>query len=196
MKEEKCRELVLDAVKDQRISVLLRSLGNKMKDWDGIAIDCIKCANEGVEGTARAMLSINPTSIILCANRLESVTEIKISLTHELVHAFDFLHKRYDFTSCNGLASSEIRAAREAECANYTDSKLFPYLRNHCIKDHARRSTRNIFPAAEASECVLNMFNQAMQDNEPFTELEGIRNDNTQYSSDTISPMADKLSYK
>ena len=171
MDERKCRELVHTAVTDPKIGALLRSLGKGMKNWDGIAIDCIKCANEGVEGTARAMLSINPTQIILCANRLDNVKEISSSLRHELVHAFDFIQKRYDFTSCNGLASSEIRAAREAECSNYTDSKLFPYFKNSCVSDHAKRSTKNMFPVEEANECVEKMFQKAMQDNEPFDEI-------------------------
>lgn len=170
MNENQCRELVLTAVKDPKISALLHSLGKGKKDWDGIAIDCIKCSEEGVEGTARAMLSINPTQIILCANRLDSIKEISSSLTHELVHAFDFIQNRYDFTSCYGLASSEIRAAREAECGDYTDSKLFPYFKNNCVSDHAKRSTKNMFPA-EANECVETMFQKAMRDNEPFNEI-------------------------
>ena len=38
------------------------------------------------------------------------------ALTHELVHAVDHAHDRCKFATCEGLAFSEVRAARDAEC--------------------------------------------------------------------------------
>ena len=167
MEEKACNELIHEAVKIPRINQLLKSLGTNKPNWQGIAIDCRRCSTDGVEGNARAMLSENPLGVTICVNRVHDIGEISSSLTHELTHAYDFLQNRYDFNTCHGLASSEIRAAREAECNSYTKSELFPYFRNECIKQHAERSTANLYPSKEAKECVKTVFNKAMADLEP-----------------------------
>ena len=60
------------------------------------------------------------------------------ALTHELIHGYDYKLKRCDFSTCNGLAYSEVRAAREAECKN---AYPFDFLNRWCIRRYAADAT-------------------------------------------------------
>lgn len=130
-----------------------------------IKINCSNCSNEGYERNARAYITINPSEVILCANKLHTKDKIAEALTHEAVHSYDLMHKRYNLDTCDGLAASEIRAAREAECA-----KRFPWFKDMCIKAHAEAATKNFFPSSGA-QCVQRMFEVAVADLEPTRDV-------------------------
>lgn len=70
--------------------------------------------------------------------------------------------------SCEGLACSEIRAAREAECERFSKPffSSFKFISNQCIKYYAKRSTKNIFPS-EGEKCVNKIYDHAINDKEP-----------------------------
>jgi hypothetical protein len=155
-----CNSLIREAVKDPVIAALIKNIGSS--PWKGVSIMCRKCNDHGVEGGARAFLQAEG-DITLCTNRLRGLTDINEVLRHELTHAFDMSRERYDLYTCKGLAASEIRAARAAECnGKYT----FDAMRDMCIKHHAERSTSNLFPQ-KAKECVKSVFEKAMKDLEP-----------------------------
>ena len=132
---------------------------------DAMRVTCRPCSSEGPEGGARAVLmDSSPLEIVLCTNRL-SVKEIEDVVVHELVHVYDHTNKRCDLSTCEGLAYSEVRAAREAEC-----NRFFPFLwlKTECVRHHATRSTANLFPA-DAAKCVAASMDKAMADDEPFS---------------------------
>ena len=83
-----------------------------------------------------------------------------------MVHAYDYVKSRCDFETCEGLAYTEVRAAREAECANHFPA--ISWLQNQCIKGNAIRSTASIFPVVEASRCVDTVFDVAVKDQAPL----------------------------
>jgi hypothetical protein len=151
MTTDLCYTLLHEAVKDETIKKLLSSTDSGDK---GIGIECRPCGADGAEGNARAFCQRNPWSVTLCTNRLVNLDDIRESLRHELVHVFDFSSKRYDYTNCKGLAASEIRAAREAECVGRF---AFGFLKERCIRTHAERSTANIFPK-DAESCIAAMY--------------------------------------
>ncbi len=131
-----------------------------------LEIQCRQCGNSGPEGSARAFLrGPSPLTIILCTNRLSlsDSEEIEEVLTHELIHVFDVHHRKWDFSNCQTLARSEIRAAREAECGNVS----FGFWKESCVRDKAKEATRNMF-RYKGIDCVNKVFNDAMRDNEPF----------------------------
>ena len=76
-------------------------------------LDCRPCGNSKGEGNARAFIVDNPVNIVLCTNRL-TVDDLEEVLVHEMTHAYDYKFGHYDLTTCEGLAASEVRAAREA----------------------------------------------------------------------------------
>ena len=154
-----CTTALQDALKDDQVKNLIAGLGL----GGSPALTCRPCENYGVEGNARGFIVANPIEIVLCANRL-SKNDVKEVLKHELIHAFDFVNKRVDFNSCRGLAYTEIRAAREAECS---DELAFLGIKSRCIRRKATASTRNIFPL-DASACVEEVFQAAVNDRSPF----------------------------
>ena len=133
-----------------------------------LQITCRKCGNDGPEGGARAFVKgPNPLSIVLCSNRLSTKEEINEVLVHELIHVYDVHHRNWDLTNCYTLAKSEVRAAREAECADATMS----FSKRYCAKEKARVATKNMFPDV-GLQCVAAVFEEAMKDELPFFEKE------------------------
>eukprot|EP00529_Nitzschia_sp_RCC80_P026480 CAMPEP_0113523740 /NCGR_PEP_ID=MMETSP0014_2-20120614/45858_1 /TAXON_ID=2857 /ORGANISM="Nitzschia sp." /LENGTH=352 /DNA_ID=CAMNT_0000421833 /DNA_START=118 /DNA_END=1173 /DNA_ORIENTATION=+ /assembly_acc=CAM_ASM_000159 len=129
-----------------------------------IELKCRKCASTGPEGGARAFLmGPQPLSVVLCHNRIDSEPEeINEILTHELTHLYDVQTLQLDLQECENLAYSEVRAAKSAECRNWSSSWK-PY----CAKQKAMNATHNLYPK-EARSCVNKVFETAFNDNRPF----------------------------
>lgn len=85
-----------------------------------IELKCRRCDTTGPEAGARAFLmGPDPLSIVLCHNRIDSEPrEVEEILTHELTHLYDVQTLKLDLADCETVAYSEVRAAREAECAS------------------------------------------------------------------------------
>lgn len=104
-----------------------------------LLLKCSVCSSNGIEGNSQAYLEINPLQITLCVNRIKKKNNsYEKILKHELIHAYDYINQRYNLHTCNGLAYSEVRAAKVGECSDYF---IHDYFKNKCIKDHAIRST-------------------------------------------------------
>lgn len=146
-----------NADKTQSMNSTLQRLYSSLRSQN-IPVECRICEKEGVERSARAFIS-SPIRIVLCANRL-SAQDYAEAFTHEATHAFDFVNGSCDFSNCDGLAYSEVRAARNAECASSV------FLKNYCIKSSATKATANLFPK-EASDCVARAFEEAVKDYRP-----------------------------
>jgi hypothetical protein len=146
-----------------------------------LEIICKKCGNSGPEGGARAFVrGPDPLSIVLCSNRLFSREDIEQVLVHELIHVFDVHIRKWDLTNCYTLAKSEIRAAREAECA----SSSMSFTKRYCSKEKARVATKNMFPD-EGLHCVAAVFDEAIDDYAPFDRQEEAKEESNSYSINT-----------
>jgi hypothetical protein len=164
----------LSPQKNQLFALFSQLESSKLK------IQCEPCSHSGVEGSARAFLSSYPFSITLCANRLDHYAdELQEALVHEVVHAFDLYHSRCDFGTCEGLAHSEIRAARQAECSalfpriveeqfpRWRETGLYQAWQEHCVKSCATQATGNIHGKEQAKICVDRVWEKAWSDIEP-----------------------------
>lgn len=142
-------------------------LSTIQKKVGGVNVSCRPCSSEGVEAGARAFLMNSvPLTVTLCTNRLKNEKkDIEEALMHELVHAYDYVNGRCDFSTCNGLAYTEVRAAKAAEC---NGEYLIPWFKANCIKNHATKSTANLFPTKDAIQCVEKVYEAAAKDNAPF----------------------------
>ena len=145
-----------------RASFLLESITAQLH------ISCQDCSrtSQDVNQNTRAILRASvPLEITVCCNRLKE-SEIEEVIVHELVHAYDYSKNRCDFSSCEGLAYSEVRAAREAECLK----GFFPFefMRQSCVRDCAIRSTSNLFPKQQAATCVDAVLLKGMKDLQPL----------------------------
>jgi hypothetical protein len=191
-----CEAWVQKIVSSDKFIQRLLSNGNEIRDGTNgkppSKIVCRECESTGIEGTARGFVTLNKNEshldIVICTNRISSQKEIHEILKHEAIHAFDFANnkKTCDFSTCEGLAYSEIRAAREAECARSSTGtgsvvpvSLFPQLvreflskkclerQERCVKAAAIRATSNLFPKDRAEECVNKVFAEAFVDLSP-----------------------------
>jgi len=160
MEVKECEELVKKLTSDPRMKHLLQSVG----------VSCRPCKDHGVEKTSRAFLTSKP-EVVLCSNKLSTPEVVENALLHEAVHAYDYINKRYDFHTCEGLAATEIRAVREAECGKHKWS----WLKNRCIKSSAKSCTNNLY-ATTGSDCVEKAFELAMKDFEPFNTFNIVDN--------------------
>lgn len=176
---------------------VLRSIYHKFDAQAGVAfitsnrseqyavpIRCEVCADTGIESKAAAYIKVDPIEIVICTNRLNE-RKIERALLHESVHLFDYVNGRVDFSDCDGLAHSEIRAAREGECRHlnfrlqqFTErhplkllllspiGKPLQWMQESCVRAKAIQSTANLFPDG-AGDCVARNFSIAMRDLEP-----------------------------
>jgi len=162
-------ELIVKALLDGGTKAkLLLDISGAVKEGEGSwAVKCRPCSRTGPEGKARAFITAHPSEIVLCSNRLSGRRSVEEALLHELIHVYDYSLARYDFHSCEGLASTEVRAAREAECSNRM--LVFDWFRLQCIRKCASRSTSALY-GEEAHECVKRVFDKAVLDKQPFEE--------------------------
>ena len=157
-----CEEELQKALGTPRIAQLLKSINPSP------IISCLDCNDncDTRELQARALIrDSQPLQIDLCANKLP-VAKVEEALIHELIHAFDFSQHRCDFLNCEGLAYSEVRAAKFGECDSY---RISQWLKRKCIRHHAIKSTENLFPR-DATRCVDRVLIEAIEDNEPFVD--------------------------
>ena len=89
---------------------------------------------------------------------------MKRLLIHELVHAYDYFNNRCDMSTCEGLAYTEVRAAKQGNCPGYYPMEWLEY---KCIRDQAIASTAVFFDEDQAKVCVDNVFKQASRDKLP-----------------------------
>lgn len=138
---------------------------SRQEPLETLKIECRPCADIGPERGARAfVMGPTPLSIVLCSNRLslDSTDEMEQVLVHELLHVYDVRVNRLDLQTCENLAYSEVRAAREAEC----HTAWLPG--QYCIPHKAYRAIANLFPPHEAKACLNTVFAAAMKDVEPL----------------------------
>tara|TARA_B110000208_G_scaffold111980_1_gene138054 strand:+ start:357 stop:896 length:540 start_codon:yes stop_codon:yes gene_type:complete len=128
----------------RQVASVLKPFGD-----DAMPILCTNCPNGGTIGSARAFFAQTDedgrrSCITMCANRMRSAAEVREALTHELVHAYDW-HVRgaQTLATCEGLACSEVRSHREAECARYSKLPIgASFALRACVKRKATTATQ------------------------------------------------------
>lgn len=169
--KDECEYLVQEILKNNAKlqNILINNVEIKEQNWK---IRCKTCSDIGIEGTARAFITENPKEIILCNNRLPNRSDVTEVLIHESIHVYDYVNKICDFNTCDGIAYTEIRASRDAECSKYFP---FQWMKYNCIKQTATSSTSNLF-GKQANQCVMNVFEQAIQDHSPIVIIKSDNN--------------------
>lgn len=174
MENKKCEKLSALAMSGPSTSLMMAAIYEAQgpNERDTPLVKCRRCLDHGVEGGARAFLEAPPMSIVLCSNRLHSEKDVQEALTHELIHAYDHQVTKRDLTQCHQLAYSEIRAAREAECAALAHSQSWlpqtmrVWFLERCVRDTATQATRALFPT-QGGGCVADVFREAYADHSP-----------------------------
>jgi hypothetical protein len=102
----------------------------------------------------------NLDGITILHDRVSTRDDIEQLLTHELVHAVDHHVTKLDLTTCGGLACSEVRAAKFAEC---NASWELGGVKKRCARNFAKMSTRMVFGPVDGSLCVDHVLNECFE---------------------------------
>ena len=140
---------------------MLRSIQTRTSKLDIVCEEFVESVHPPSVRNARAYMTVcDYPRVILFPSELKTIRSIDETLRHELTHVDDYLQGKHDLSTCSGLAFSEIKAARNAECFRY---RFFPWIQDACITGIATSATKNVFPE-EGEECVKRMFNIAKKD--------------------------------
>jgi inner membrane protease ATP23 len=124
--------------------------------------------------------------ILLCANEIRDRKHLEDTLAHEMVHAWDFLRWKMDYTGENALkhaACTEIRASMlSGECrfmrwgkeararGDYTIAGQF----QNCVRERAIMSMMarpKIKDTEHATKVVNSVWDSCFADTRPFDEV-------------------------
>ncbi|XP_043514999.1 mitochondrial inner membrane protease ATP23 homolog [Frieseomelitta varia] len=115
--------------------------------------------------------------IIICQNTANSKNRVHSTLSHEMIHMFDYCRNKLDLQNLNHLACTEIRAANQCHCSFLGawiqgTASLFNIKKAHqnCVIDKAVRSVIAItnISKEEATEAVMQVFDKCYNDLEPI----------------------------
>lgn len=118
--------------------------------------------------------------ILLCSNWITDKWQLEDILTHELVHAYDFLKFKVDLTNLKHHACTEIRASMlSGECRIFNEIKKtglgdFGKKFQSCIKRRAILSVSanpNCKDTQEAEKVVNTVWQSCFNDTRPFERV-------------------------
>ncbi|EGW32945.1 mitochondrial inner membrane protease ATP23 [Spathaspora passalidarum NRRL Y-27907] len=118
--------------------------------------------------------------ILLCANWLRSRSQLEDVLTHELVHAYDYLRFNIDLTDLRHHACTEIRASMlSGECRIMNEIKKtglgnFGRKFQDCVRRRAVLSVSanpKCTSKEEAEKVVNTVWNSCFNDTRPFERV-------------------------
>lgn len=157
---------------DPLVVFLLKSLREAGCPFSTDSIRCVPCVTPEQSG-----VYIPPSTIQICENNIQSKTQVRDTIAHELIHAFDFCRIHFDMRNCFHLACSEIRAANLSGDCNWSQEILRGNLdlkaqHQKCV---ARRA---ILSLSQVEECksknipqlVNQILSSCLNDTEPFIE--------------------------
>lgn len=115
--------------------------------------------------------------MVLCQNNVQTQTQVHDTLTHELIHAFDFCRAKVSWDNCEHHACTEIRAANLSGDCMFTkefDRGRFGVAahQQECVKRRAILSVQgNPKCADRAAEVVEKVFETCFNDTAPFERI-------------------------
>eukprot|EP00947_MAST-08B_sp_MAST-8B-sp1_P006439 g6439.t1 len=116
--------------------------------------------------------------VVLCQNRIPDKESARITVAHELIHAFDTCRANVDWGNANHIACTEIRAAALSGDCTFTrelNRGNFGVARQHraCVR---RRAILSVGGAPHVSEkqaeiAVDRVFERCYSDTAPFDRM-------------------------
>ncbi|EGF83152.1 hypothetical protein BATDEDRAFT_8492, partial [Batrachochytrium dendrobatidis JAM81] len=134
---------------------------------------CIRCDKTRSGGFAP------DHGVVLCQNNLMEQSHTAETMSHELIHAFDFCTVKLNLDNPKHYACTEIRAAalsgecrmiRELQRGNFGIAKHF----QECVRRRAVMSLKQVETlkgGVSAEEAVLSVWDSCFNDHAPFDEV-------------------------
>lgn len=173
---KKCEGMKQDTLtKNRKVMYLFRSLSKLGCDVDPWKfVSCAPC-EDPISGAMSANED-GEVEIFMCQNTIRDQENFEVTLTHELIHAFDTCRAHVDFTDCDHHACTEIRAANlSGDCdygAELSRGHIPSFTGNHqkCV---SRRATLSVSanpkcPNKMPVDAVDRMLAPCLADKAPF----------------------------
>ncbi|KAI9359548.1 peptidase M76 [Zopfochytrium polystomum] len=136
-------------------------------------LQCVPCDAVRSGGFSPGM------GVVLCQNRFTSRQHMEDTLTHELIHAYDFCTTKINFNNCEQHACTEIRAANlsgECKFTREVGRGYFALAKHHqvCVRRRAILSLKQNPSCAGpnvAEDAVRAVWNSCFRDTAPFDEI-------------------------
>ena len=118
--------------------------------------------------------------VVICQNVATSKKYVQGTLTHEMIHMFDYCKNDVDFKNIDHLACTEIRAANLAHCSFMSSvisgkASIFNIRKRHreCVKEKALTSVRAVKDVTEeeAKAAIERVFPKCYADLEPIGRI-------------------------
>jgi len=127
------------------------------------------------EGMIGGYFDFDQKQVVLCENKIINYSHVVRSLTHELIHAYDYCRADVTFENCRHHACTEIRAANlSGDCHMWNEWKR-TYLRwakqhPECVKRRALLSIQmNPNCSGGAGQAAIDeVWESCYNDLEPF----------------------------
>ncbi|XP_076387412.1 mitochondrial inner membrane protease ATP23 homolog isoform X2 [Megachile rotundata] len=135
-------------------------------------ISCEVCSNK-ITGGFDPVLN----QVIVCQNTANTEGRVRSTLSHELIHMFDYCRYNMDLNNIHHLACTEIRAANLCHCSYLgavCRGTISPFdvkqAHRKCVQDKAMRSVLAVKNVSEdvARAAVMKVFDKCYNDLEPF----------------------------
>ncbi|KAL9656308.1 hypothetical protein ABK040_007920 [Willaertia magna] len=137
-----CQQDALSVLTDKKINKLLMQIKDQNSKGCSMlrrGLDLKMCTDPEELGIS-GYYSNSQQQIVVCCNQQRGLEDLQNTITHEMVHAYDFCKYRSLFY-CKSRACSEVRAYNLAgSCTSDEEIKHFG-TKEQCIKAHAYGST-------------------------------------------------------
>ncbi|OBT52101.1 hypothetical protein VE04_06604 [Pseudogymnoascus sp. 24MN13] len=172
-------------------SPTIRFMSKNIMDLNGKLdrsnVQCRRCptrrviGEDGKEHTVRQGGGFSPDhGILICANEMRNQGHLEDTLAHEMVHAWDHLRWKVDWSDLRHAACTEIRASSlSGECRwtrEFFVRNNFTLTQQHqnCVRNRAIRSVMNRPSCKDdvhATKVVNEVWDSCFADTRPFDEI-------------------------
>jgi inner membrane protease ATP23 len=157
----------------------MRSLVKSGCPVDADYFQCTQCPASENRASAFELDQYGYSRITLCENRIRDADDVKATMTHELVHAYDHCRANIDFNDCAQLACTEIRATNlSGDCSFSNERKRFGTLtalssgiydhHKACVRRRATLCVKSNPRCGAPQAAVDKVFDRCYNDTEPF----------------------------
>lgn len=171
--KKNCEANVIQCVKNSPlVKLMMAAIKSSGCEIDiGRHISCEVCDNKITGGYDPHL-----NQVIICQNTATTRNKVQSTLSHEMVHMFDYCRNNMNLHNIDHLACTEIRAANLCHCsflgavtrgkASFINVKQ---THQECVKDKAVRSIMALknLSKDEATAAVLRVFTKCYNDLEP-----------------------------
>ncbi|XP_017883366.1 mitochondrial inner membrane protease ATP23 homolog [Ceratina calcarata] len=173
LQKTRCEVNVVDCIQNSPlVKLMMAALKSSGCEVDiGRHISCEVC-DKVVTGGYDPQLN----QIIVCQNTARTKNRVQSTLSHEMIHMFDYCQNKLDLNNIDHLACTEIRAASLCHCSYFMAlsrnvASPIRIARTHrdCVIDKAVRSIVAVKDVTkdEALTAVLRVFERCYNDLEP-----------------------------